>query len=93
MGSLVVSCADTLSQSPFVMSLVLCTYKPSPVSSTTLFRTIGADAAARLRPQDEPLISALEGVGFRTVPPEDKPNLLVLTTQRAGGFYINIGGV
>jgi hypothetical protein len=58
---------------------------------STLFRTIGADALTLLSPMDAPLTKSLEAVGFRATPPEPHLNILVLTIQRAGGFYINVG--
>jgi hypothetical protein len=58
---------------------------------STLFRTIGADALSLLSPMDAPLIASLSAVGFRPTPPDPYLNILVLTIQRAGGFYVNIG--
>jgi Pyridine nucleotide-disulphide oxidoreductase/Flavin-binding monooxygenase-like len=58
---------------------------------STLFRTIGADALSLLAPMDGPLIASLSASGFRPTPPEPNLNILVLTIQRAGGFYINVG--
>lgn len=58
---------------------------------STLFRTIGAEALSLLSPMDAPLIKSLESAGFRPMPAEPHLNVLILTIQRAGGFYINVG--
>ncbi|KAH8796100.1 hypothetical protein F5882DRAFT_320678 [Hyaloscypha sp. PMI_1271] len=58
---------------------------------STLFRTVGADALSLLSSMDAPLIASLSAVGFRPTPPDPYLNILILTIQRAGGFYVNIG--
>jgi hypothetical protein len=58
---------------------------------STLFRTVGADALSLLSSMDAPLIASLSAVGFRSTPPDPYLNILILTIQRAGGFYVNIG--